>query len=147
MSAGLTCEQSDRIVMADVGTTTETLSPLKDFIINFEDRQDLKVLEDSVVDLLVILPKFVQTIKDIKMHCMTCHSGVVMNDEDAAETQAILDEFDEYIREMEMYADQARALNTSAQATTQLVSGKSLNETRIALSLCSFLIFLATRKL
>jgi hypothetical protein len=43
----------------------ESHDPLIDFRISFEDRQSLKVIEDSVLDLLVIFDSMADTLREL----------------------------------------------------------------------------------
>lgn len=110
-----------------MGTSKENLSPLTDFIINFEDRQELKILEDSVVDLQVIIPTLLKTVRDIKKQCEMCIDESNMTEEDLIELEAIKDEFDEYIVELETCQERSGTLKGRAKSTTQLVSGMKCN--------------------
>ena len=114
--------QSDRIVLATVGTSKENLSPLTDFVINFEDRQELKILEDAVVDLEVIIPTLLRTVRGIRKQCEICSDEAIMTAEESIELEAIRDEFDQYIAELELCQERAAKLNGTAKSTAQLVS-------------------------
>ena len=105
-----------------MGTKRENLSPLTDFNINFADRQTLKILEDSVIDLQVILASMLKTITRIREHCRKCCAKVDLTAEEADNLQVILEEFDEYIKEAEIYVERGKALDEKAHSTAQLVS-------------------------
>lgn len=131
--------------MAPVGTATESTSPLTEYIINFEDRQELKVLEDLVVDLLVILPTLVKTLKDIKRQYDMSYFKKNMTKEEEMEMQAIKNELEEYLNEMETYSYRATALNASVKTTTQIVSKSEIWNSR-PLILDSYLTFSTTKR-
>jgi hypothetical protein len=100
----------------------ENLSPLTDFTINFIDRQNLKILEDYVIDLQAILPTLLCNIIGIREQCRKwCdrHNGKRSFECDCDQ---ILEEFDEYVKEVEGYVKRAEALKERAKSTTQLVS-------------------------
>lgn len=111
--------------MTPVGIATETLAGLADYIINFEDRQNLKILEDSIMDLLIILPTMVKTIKDIRRqceaYCKRRKERPAVSIEEVAELESILDELDEYANDMTSHLERATSLNQKAKSTTQLV--------------------------
>jgi len=85
------------------------------------DRQDLKVLEESILDLQVILSTMAKTITRIRDHCKSTSKKLRMNEEETYSLELIIDEFDEYIREAEMYAERSVVLKEKAHSTAQLV--------------------------
>ncbi|TVY43946.1 hypothetical protein LOCC1_G005609 [Lachnellula occidentalis] len=123
-------KQSDRIVIADVGSKKENLSPL-DLTINFGDRQDLKIIEDSIIDLDVILPTMLNTIKRIQEQCRKCNERV--GDDEKCHIEEFLEEFDEYVREAEILAQRANILKKTARSTAQLISDLLSYEEAVAL--------------
>ncbi|TVY92063.1 hypothetical protein LAWI1_G003448, partial [Lachnellula willkommii] len=123
-------KQSDRIVIADVGSKKENLSPL-DFTINFGDRQELKIMEDSILDLDVILPTMLNTINRIQEQCEK-HNKRVGGDE-KCHLEEILEEFDEYVREAEVLVQRAKILKETARSTAQLISDLLSYEEAVAL--------------
>jgi hypothetical protein len=105
-----------------VGAEKENLSPLTDFTVNFIDRQNLKILEDYVIDLQVILPTMLCNIMGIREQCGNwCkrHHGKRSHDCDCDQ---ILEEFDEYVKEVQSYVKRAGALKERAKSTAHLVS-------------------------
>jgi hypothetical protein len=104
-----------------VGCSKENLSPLTDFNINFEDRQELKIVEDQVLDLEVILPSMLDSIVGIQEQCNMFLSGIGMNEEEQDETRAVVQEFNEYIREVKRHIDRAKVLKERAKSTAELV--------------------------
>ncbi len=102
--------------MATVGNEKENLSPLTDININFEDRQELKIVEDKVLDLQIILPTMLETIAGIEDQCRRFS---------AAPCLEILGEFDEYVREVKMLIERAKTLKQMSKSTAQLVSQES----------------------
>jgi len=105
-------------------------SPLADLDINFEDVQNLQIVESDIVSLLLLLPANLEAIKSI--HGEACQfaskpSGI---DEDDCEKQ-ILDEFKEYAREADLLIQKARILKKQLQSTSQLV--KRITRTTIDL--------------
>jgi Mg2+ and Co2+ transporter CorA len=116
-------------VLASVGTKRTNLSPLTDFIINFADRQTLKILEDSVIDLQVVLSTMSKTISRLRDHCSKSFTRLSLMQEEADQLDLILDELDEYVRETEMYVERGEALKEKADSTAQLVSCALRNKT------------------
>ena len=88
------------------------------------DRQDLKVLEESILDLQVILSTMVKTIIRLRDHCKSTSKKLRMSEEETNSLELIVDEFDEYIREAETYAERSVVLKAKAHSTAQLVRGK-----------------------
>lgn len=116
-------EQSDHIVLATVGDDKVNLSPLTDFVINFDDRQQLKIIEDQVLDLQVILPGILDATTQLQKEL----SGFATNleffeQEEREEVYAIAEEFSEYVRETSMLIERSKALNDMAISTARLVS-------------------------
>jgi hypothetical protein len=107
-------------VLADVGSEKENLSPLN-FTINFGDRQELKILEDSIIDLEVILPTMLSTIIRIREQCKKCNETVSLEEDEKCFLEQVMEEFDEYVREAEMLVKRAKTLKETARSTAQLV--------------------------
>ncbi len=115
-------EQSDLIISAKVGAEKESLSPLLDFKFNFIDRQSLKIVEDYVIDLQIILPTLLGNIVGIHEQCK---AQCKIHQKDAIDTcdcALILSEFDEHAREAECCIKRADALREKARSIAQLVS-------------------------
>jgi hypothetical protein len=111
--------QSNHMVFAKVGTKEENLSPLTGFNINFMDRQALKLLEDSITDLKVILPTLLSTVIRIREQCQMCCSMDCSNRQEKCDCDQ---QFDEYIKELGLYVIRADVLRDKAKCTAQLVS-------------------------
>lgn len=129
-----------------MGPEKGNLSPLTNFNINFADRQTLKILEDSVIDLQVILGTALSTIVRIREHCEKCYAKYA-NIEDNFFEQ-IMDEFDEYCRETEIHVGRAKLLGERATSTAQLViTTFPPNSLSCHLFVLSCRIYSATKKL
>jgi len=115
-------KQSERIVAADVGPKTENLPALTDIYITFEDRQELKKLQNFIHDIKLILPATLQTLKRIREQCEKNYSRNTMTTSEKMSFDMTMEEFDEYIVEAELYVDRAAALENRARSTTKLVS-------------------------
>lgn len=109
-------------MLATVGNDDVKLSPLTDFNINFEDRQELKIVEDKILDLQVILPGMLSTISGVQETCKQHCKGLESMYNERYELDAIIGEFDEYIKESRMQIDRAKALRDMAKSTARLVS-------------------------
>ena len=83
--------------------------------------KQLKVPEDTVTDLLMIIHTLARTLRDIRKQCESCYNESDTTLEDKADKESILEEFDEYIRMAEIYSQLATVLNTRAKSNTQLV--------------------------
>jgi hypothetical protein len=114
--------QSDRIVLAKVGEEKENLSPVTDFKVNFVDRQNLKLLEDSVIDLQIILPTMLNTIVRLCDQCKKCCERHCNKGEGKCDCDQIIEEFDEYVKEVEMHVERAKILRERSKSISQLVS-------------------------
>ncbi|KAF4544499.1 CMGC/CDK protein kinase [Lasiodiplodia theobromae] len=111
-------EMSVRITFADLQIGCDGHN--EGFTFDVDDRQSLKVIEDAAIDLQIILSTLRSTIEGIHRYCQKCckmsrHSG------DCA-CAAALDEFDGYIREVELCAERASILKERIVSTTQLLS-------------------------
>ena len=111
--------QSNRIAFAKVGP--KHLAPVVGYDINFMDRQTLKLIEDSVTDLQVIFPTCLSTVIRIREQCqMYCKIDCLNRDKCNCDQN--LHQFDEYIKELELYVMRADVLRDKAKCTTELVS-------------------------
>jgi hypothetical protein len=105
-----------------VGAEKESLSPLLDFKFNFIDRQNLKIIEDFVNDLQVILPTLLENIVGVRAECEKHCERHRRNGTECCDCAVINAEFDEHIREAECFVKRADALREKAKSTAQLVS-------------------------
>ncbi|CZR68126.1 uncharacterized protein PAC_18025 [Phialocephala subalpina] len=111
----------------------ENLSPLIDFNINFEDRQELKIVEDSVLDLQAILPGMLCAIVAIQEQCKHHRHNSRITEEEKYDADAIIYEFDEYIREVRMHIERVKVLKDKAKSTAELLSDLLSYEEAVAL--------------
>ncbi|KAF7870272.1 hypothetical protein EAF04_004020 [Stromatinia cepivora] len=114
-------EQTNLIICAT--DDAEEDSPLEHGI-TFDTRQELKVLEDFVLDLLMILSTKLETISSLRDQCQDHFKrlGKRMTTEEKASHQFILREFDEYVKDAEFYLRRAKDLNERIQSTVTLLS-------------------------
>lgn len=113
--------QADHIVLAKVGPEKENPSAFTDFNINFADRQNLKILEDSVIDLQVIVSTALTNIVRVREHCEKCYIKLEFSNEENDSFQQIMNELDEYCKEAETHVERAKLLRERASSTAQLV--------------------------
>ncbi len=116
-------EQSNEVLLATVGDEKVNLSPLTDFVINFDNRQALKVIEDQVLDLQVILPGILDAIVELEKEFTGFKpSFTYLPEEESEDLHAVVEEFSEYIREVNMLIERSKALNDMARSTARLVN-------------------------
>lgn len=104
---------------------------MTDFNVNFIDRQTLKILEDSIIDLQVILPTLLSTIIGIRDQCKKYCERHHGNKEFVCDCNQIIDEFDEHAGEAEGYVERAKALKARAKSSAQLVSFATLSSDKL----------------
>ncbi|TGO38123.1 hypothetical protein BHYA_0081g00190 [Botrytis hyacinthi] len=114
-------EQTNLIICATDDMEEESSS---EHGIGFESRQELKVLEDFVLDLLMILRTKLETITGIRDQYKEYANefGKQMEPEDRASRYLILREFDEYVKDAESYLGYAKELKDRIQSTVTLLS-------------------------
>lgn len=113
-------ELSDKIVTATVGNDKDKMTTLTDFDINFEDRQELKIVEDFVLDLQVILPNILDAVVGVEKQCRKSIQGA------GGSVEAVLDEFEDYIEEAKMLIERSKTLKEKSLSTSQLVSNSHI---------------------
>jgi hypothetical protein len=110
------------MVFASIASEGGNLPPLIDFNLNFMDRQALKVLEDAVTDLQVILPNLMTTLVRIRDECrVSCRASCSVLEE-WCDCDDMLSELDEYAEDVKMYVQRAAVLRDRANCTARLVS-------------------------
>ncbi|OCK74722.1 hypothetical protein K432DRAFT_363217 [Lepidopterella palustris CBS 459.81] len=126
--------QSNRLVFAKVETERADFSPLTDIKISFIDRQTLKQLEDSIIDLGVILPTMLNTVTGIcDQYRKNCRQSCRETGGDECFCAAIIEELDQHVREVELYVKRAQSLKDKVKSTTQLLSDLLHYEDAVAL--------------
>ncbi|KAG4422124.1 hypothetical protein IFR04_004751 [Cadophora malorum] len=126
-------EQSNEIVLATVGNNKANLSPLTDFNINFEHRQELKIVEDQVLDLQVILPSLVDASHGIRAACARFAAESSTQGRDKFDLDSIIDEFEDYEEQANLLTERAKTLKANAESTAQLLSDLLSYEEAVAL--------------
>ncbi|KAF2454562.1 hypothetical protein BDY21DRAFT_352121 [Lineolata rhizophorae] len=107
--------QADRITLADVGK--EKLAGLINFNINFGDRQKLKMLEDMILNLQVMLGSATNTIRSLIDHLADVEE-TSLNQYD----ECIKNRFSEILEEANLHYSKARALYDRVQGSSSLLS-------------------------
>jgi len=121
------------MVFAKLDSKGEETSPLTNLNINVMDRQALKLLEDSVTDLQLILLNLLSTITGIRSECYECCRIHCSSQEENCDCDRALRQFDEYIKEIENYVQRAVILRDKAKSTAQLLSDLLNYENAVAL--------------
>jgi len=109
------------MVFAVVGVKDKNQSLLPDLTIKVKDRQALKLLEDYVTQLQIILPTLLKTITGLRAECRECCKMICSNQEDDCDCAQILVRFNTYISDLEMYVQRADVLKEEAKSVTRLV--------------------------
>lgn len=114
-------DKSVQITFAELGSADD--ESLDGFSFNVEDRQGLKVTEDMVVDLQIILSTLCSTIRGIRKHCEKCCDLSCVHEEAVnCACGAALSEFDGYLTEVDLCIERARTLKERVVSTANLLS-------------------------
>jgi hypothetical protein len=108
-------QKSDRITLADVGKCKP--AGLIDFNINFEDRQELKMLEDMVLNLQIMLRSTINTISTLLCH----YSKMVITDETGTTEDSAIVRFRELLDEATLCNAKAETLHKKVEGVSSLV--------------------------
>ncbi|KAH7323474.1 hypothetical protein BKA65DRAFT_555156 [Rhexocercosporidium sp. MPI-PUGE-AT-0058] len=117
-------EQTDRAILATVGQATEPVASSLEFKIKFDDRQELKLVEDQVLDLQVIFPGLVDVVSGVKESCerfLSASSSRLPQDE-KLEAEEIIYEMEEYCKEAKILTERAKILTARAVSSARMVS-------------------------
>jgi hypothetical protein len=109
-------DQSDRITLADVAK--DKVEGLPDFKIDFRDRQRLKTLEDSILNLHVMLQSTISTISSLS-RCLSADLGR----HDKQELDFLSNGFTEALEESNLHLAKARILEKRVRGASALLSG------------------------
>ncbi|KAF2805158.1 uncharacterized protein BDZ99DRAFT_574767 [Mytilinidion resinicola] len=109
-------DQSDRITLADVAK--DKVDGLPDFKIDFRDRQRLKTLEDSILNLHVMLESTIGTISSL-----TKHLSRVSGHRDEEESAFLINGYNEALDESKLYLAKAGVLDKRVHGASFLLSG------------------------
>lgn len=106
------------------GREDQNFSSLEGLGISIDDRQNLKLVEDSVIELQIIVSTMLNTIirirKECSKSCKRYHVG------ENCDCEPIIEEFDEYAQEVELYIERAKSLKESVKSTIKLVSPSTI---------------------
>jgi len=108
-------------VFAVPGVKDKSQSLLMNLDIKFKDQQALKLLEDSVTQLQVILPTLLKTITQLRAECHECCKMMCSNQEDSCDCARVLFGFNTFINDLEMYVQRANILKEEAKSVARLV--------------------------
>jgi len=117
-------QQSDRIVFTTVGVKDENQTATSDLSITVADRQALKLLEDSITQLQIILPSLLRTVVRLKSECDECCKITCSSQPHTCTCAQVLQRFDRYISELQMHVHRANVLKQEAKCVSQLVRTK-----------------------
>ncbi|OJD29032.1 cmgc cdk protein kinase [Diplodia corticola] len=112
-------EVSVRITFADLEPPQGDGSD-EGFTFDVDDRQALKVSEDSIIDLQIILSTLRSTVEGIRHYCQKCCT--LAHHIDECSCVAALQELDAYIEEVNLCIDRAATLKERVISTGQLLS-------------------------
>ncbi|KAM3076430.1 hypothetical protein ACMFMG_007246 [Clarireedia jacksonii] len=98
--------------------------PPPDWSMKYGRRQELKVIEDFVMDLMIIVPTMLDTIDGLRLQCRTFleRNKVELTDPEKYYHEMILREFDEYVKDAKLNVDRARELKFRTESTVNLLS-------------------------
>lgn len=116
--------QKRRILAADIGSKAQESLNAMNIIITFEDRQELAELQDATQELQLIFPALLQTVKRIRGQCQKIYCTSTMNSIEQKSYHIVMDEFDEFVYEIELLVQRAEVLVEQAKAATNLVSSR-----------------------
>lgn len=109
--------RSDRITFSKLGSMDE------DFSFSVEDRQELKVIEDKVIDLQTIIATLSNNIKGVRKHCQSsCQVYCKQAQRGICACDAISEKFDSYLEEVQLCMKRANALRDMVFSSAQLLS-------------------------
>ena len=100
-------------------------------LISIGDRQALKLLEDCIIDLQLILPKLLGVVDGLKVECSKWRIYEHLPLETARNYDQIISWFDLHSKELELLMRSAEVLREKAQDTTKLAYFKSRREMRL----------------
>jgi len=95
-----------------------------DWNMKYGRRQELKVIENFVMDLMVIVPAMLDTIDGLRVQCRTFleTNEVELTKAERSCHEMILREFDEYVKDAKLNVDRAKELKSRTESTINLLS-------------------------
>ncbi|EKG19678.1 hypothetical protein MPH_03059 [Macrophomina phaseolina MS6] len=110
-------DRSDRITFSKLGTME------KDFSFSVRDRQALKVLEDRVIDLQIIIGTLLSNVKGIRKHSRDfCRTHCKTSESEHCPCASVFDKFDSFLEEIELCKERASILRDRVFSSAQLLS-------------------------
>ncbi|KAH0558401.1 hypothetical protein GP486_004941 [Trichoglossum hirsutum] len=109
-------EQSSCVALTNAGAEKD-LSALAEFGVDFKNRQTLKLLEDSIIDLQIILSTKLSTITGIRDLCNKCCEKHHSAEEEVCECDQVIEDFNGYVKEVETHIERAKALRERASGS------------------------------
>ena len=107
-------------MFAEVESERAGFEPLTNLPISFVDRQELKRLEDRVIELRVIVETTQKDVQQLYEHARKVSIHEYFEHDSVME--AILDEFQELVKTAKSNENRAKALKWRAKEVTKLVS-------------------------
>lgn len=114
--------QSNRMVFATVDEKQQNSSRLIDLTISVSDRQALKLLENYVTELQIILPTLLGAIVTLRDESHSFCETMCLRERGRCRCGSILLQFDEHIKDLELCVQRVATLKEEAKSTAQLVS-------------------------
>ena len=81
----------------------------------------MKLVEDMVLDLQVILPGLLDSITEVRNRCVNDFNSSTYTPNERFQVEAIIGELNEYIQEAKFHIERAKTLKDKAKSTVQLV--------------------------
>lgn len=95
----------------------------KDFTFNVQDRQALKVTEDAIIDLQIIITTLLNVVKGVRKYCKKCCEAWCQQEWDRqCACNATLEELDDHAEDVELCIERAKSLKDRVTSSVQLVS-------------------------
>jgi len=109
------------MVFTSIDEKGQTSSRLINLSINVSDRQVLKLLEDSVTELQIILPTLLRTVVDLREECHALCTINCSRENEMCCCDHIRLQFDTHIKDLELYVQRAGILKEEAKSSARLV--------------------------
>src|SRR5947207_14347779 len=109
------------MVFVEVGVKDKSQCVFTNLSIEVKDRQNLKLLEDRVTQLQVILPTLLKTVTGLREEFRECCKMICSNHEGICDCARVLVRFNTYISDLEMYVQRADVLKEEAKSASRLV--------------------------
>ncbi|KAL2063166.1 hypothetical protein VTL71DRAFT_6238 [Oculimacula yallundae] len=94
----------------------------EDLSLNSAHRQELKVIEDQVLDVQVILPSLIDSISGIRETCVRFGARHLVGESRCIDLEEIIDDFKGYEKAVSVLSNRAETLKATAESTAKLLS-------------------------